>query len=134
MSALRSLARALSRVIDAFLTILCVLFVLLGLYAFADNAYLYGNATDASVLRYKPEAEMALCEERKISENQVAWICIPGSGVDYPVLQGEDNAEYLNKDPYGEFSYSGSIFLDHRNAPDFSDGLSVLYGHHMSNG
>ena len=65
---------------------------------------------------------------------QVAWICFEDSGVDFPVLQGEDNFVYLNRDPYGEFSLSGSIFLDCRNAPDFSDPYSVIYGHHMEHG
>jgi sortase B len=29
------------------------------------------------------------------------------------------------------FSLSGSIFLDYRNARDFSDSYSIIYGHHM---
>lgn len=32
---------------------------------------------------------------RKINEDLVAWIQIPGIGVDYPVVQGEDNEYYL---------------------------------------
>ena len=49
-------------------------------------------------------------------------------------MQGKTNAEYLNKDPYGEFSLSGSIFLDNRNDKTFSDPYSLLYGHHMEYG
>ena len=51
-----------------------------------------------------------------------------------PVMQGKDNYEYLNKDPYGEFSLSGSIFLDARNDLDFEDDYSLIYGHHMEKG
>ena len=49
-------------------------------------------------------------------------------------MQGETNSEYLNKDPYGEFSLSGSIFLDSRNEKMFSDPYSLIYGHHMEYG
>ena len=48
--------------------------------------------------------------------------------------RGKENYEYLNKDPYGEFSLSGSIFLDARNDPDFKDDYSLIYGHHMEKG
>ena len=47
------------------------------------------------------------------------------------MVQGEDNVKYVNTDVYGNFSLSGSIFLDYRNAADFSDAYCLLYGHHM---
>jgi sortase B len=46
-------------------------------------------------------------------------------------MQGRNNKEYINKDPFGNFSLSGSIFLDCRNSTEFSDPYSLLYGHHM---
>ena len=42
--------------------------------------------------------------------------------------------EYINKDVYGEFSLSGSIFLSCMNKKDFSDNYNLVYGHHMANG
>ena len=53
--------------------------------------------------------------------------------IDHPVLQGQDNMSYINTDVYGNFSLSGSIFLDSRNSRDFGDAYSLLYGHHMEN-
>ena len=70
----------------------------------------------------------------KINKDVKAWITIDDTHIDYPVVQGKTNQEYLNKDVYGEFSLSGAIFLDYRNSPDFSDRYSLLYGHHMQNG
>ena len=64
----------------------------------------------------------------------IGWLTIPDTGIDYPVMQGRNNEEYINKDPFGEFSLSGSIFLDSRNRADFSDAYSILYGHHMEHG
>ena len=37
------------------------------------------------------------------------------------------------KDVYGNFALAGSIFMDCRNAPDFSDRYNLLFGHHMVN-
>ena len=49
-------------------------------------------------------------------------------------VAGKDDMEYINKDVYGEFSLSGSIFLSCMNKKDFSDNYNLVYGHHMANG
>ena len=64
----------------------------------------------------------------------VGWLTVDGTSIDYPVMQGGNNLTFLNRNPYGEFSLSGSIFLDSRNSPDFSDEYSIIYGHHMAYG
>ena len=124
----------LDRAFDKLMLVCCVLLMLLGVYSIADEARVYSGSQDRSLLAYKPQLKEAVPEEKRVSKDQTGWICVPGTGIDFPVLQGSDNSEYLNRDPYGEFSYSGSIFLDYRNSPDLSDGLSVIYGHHMSGG
>ena len=53
--------------------------------------------------------------------------------IDFPVLQGRTNLDYINTDVYGDFALAGSIFLDSRNDGAFADPYSVLYGHHMEN-
>ena len=62
------------------------------------------------------------------------WLTVDGTNIDYPVMQGKDNNSYLNTDPFGNYSLTGSIFLDSRSSPDFSDEYSVVYGHHMDYG
>lgn len=64
----------------------------------------------------------------------VAWIQIPGTQVNYPVVQGKDNDYYLHHDLNGQKSTAGTIFLDYADQPDFSSLHNVLYGHHMKNG
>ena len=71
---------------------------------------------------------------RKINEDLVAWIQIPGIGVDYPVVQGEDNEYYLYHTFQKENNKAGSIFLDYRNHDDFTDRRVILYGHNMKDG
>ncbi|MEA5004498.1 MAG: class B sortase [Christensenella sp.] len=71
---------------------------------------------------------------KKISGDAVGWIYAEGTPIDYPVMQGEDNSFYLNHLYDGTKNRLGSIFLDYRNAQDFSDQNSILYGHHMKSG
>ena len=73
-------------------------------------------------------------ELQKINPDIVAWIRIEGLGIDYPVVQGEDNEHYLHYTFRGEANVAGSIFLDYRNKADFSDSKIILYGHNMKNG
>ena len=94
----------------------------------------YQQATDNSILKYKPGYETDDETNKKITGNMVAWLTINDTNVDYPVMQGEDNNEYLNKDPFGDYALSGSIFLDSRNNPEFKDYYSLIYGHHMEHG
>lgn len=112
------------------LFIVALLVVLYGLY---DAWYVYNKASDDSYLKYKPTAE-GVPSDSPITEDMVAWLAVEDTNIDYPVMQGENNSVYLNTNPYGEYSLSGSIFLDSRNAPDFTDDYSILYGHHMEYG
>ncbi|MDO4616159.1 MAG: class B sortase [Lachnospiraceae bacterium] len=113
-----------------FLLCLCLFFV--GTYGLYDSFLIVHQANDDSILKYKPGSEDDI-PEQKISGNMTAWLTLEGTEIDDPVMQGEDNFEYLNKNPYGEYSLAGSIYLDSRNSPDYSDEYSLLYGHHMEN-
>ena len=101
--------------IDYIVLIAALLLFLICLYAMIDAYMVYAGANDSNIMKYKPAA----------GDTEM---------IDYPVMQGETNSEYLNKDPYGEFSLSGSIFLDSRNEKMFSDPYSLIYGHHMEYG
>lgn len=67
------------------------------------------------------------------------WITIDGTTIDYPIVQGQTNDEYLRTNYRGQSDNSGSIFIDYRNNPltspqnDLSD-ITIIYGHHMSGG
>lgn len=61
-----------------------------------------------------------------------AWLQIPGTPVDYPVMLGADNQFYLNHLPDGRENALGSLFLDCRSGGD-SRNL-VIYGHNGANG
>ena len=62
------------------------------------------------------------------------WISIPGTCVDYPVLQSsaDDPEHYLRRTYKGEWRTAGSIFLQWDCSPE-SRNL-VAYGHNMNDG
>lgn len=64
-----------------------------------------------------------------------AWIRIPGTNVDYPILQREDdNTYYLTHTIDHEKAKSGAIYTEDYNSRDFEDPNTVIYGHNMKNG
>ena len=64
----------------------------------------------------------------------IAWIKIPDTNIDYPIVQGTDNDFYLNHDFYGKESVGGAIYLDFESQGDFVGRNNILYGHNMKNG
>lgn len=69
-----------------------------------------------------------------INEDYVGWIYLPGSMIDYPVVQGSDNEYYLNHLFNGGRNSCGTLFVDYRNLPEFQEANTLIYGHHMRNG
>ena len=68
-----------------------------------------------------------------INSECFGWISIAGTNINYPVMHTPSNPQkYLNKNFYGEYSYSGTPFLDARCSADSTN--LIIYGHHMNNG
>ena len=122
-------ARAVNHVIAWVIAVVLLLMAALAGYALWDaNQVLKG--TDYS--QYEPG--LGFADLRKLNPDVVAWITVDNTGIDHPVVQGEDNFEYLDKDAKGNDGASGSIFLDSECDPDFEETYEVLYGHHMQAG
>lgn len=66
--------------------------------------------------------------------DSVAWLYIPDTNINYPVMQSGDNEYYTRRAVNGSYLYAGSLFMDYRCSSDFSDFNSVIYGHNMGNG
>ena len=80
------------------------------------------------------EEEYDFEELIEMNEDIIGWVAIAGTSIDYPIVQANDNSYYLTHDCNCEESNCGSIFMDYRNAADFSDQHTILYGHNMRNG
>lgn len=73
-------------------------------------------------------------ELEKINQDIVGWIKFDELEIDYPILLGEDNEQYLRSDYQGKSATQGSIFMDSENRGDFHEYHIILYGHNMRNG
>ena len=64
------------------------------------------------------------------------WLEIPGTDITYPVLQNaEDDTLYLYHNIDKVYDVNGSLFTEHEyNSSDFSDPVTIIYGHHMKSG
>ena len=132
-------ARIGNRILSILALMLILLMLMYGGYSLWDTFTLYQGAfTDTDLMKFKPTGEdvenPTLKELQDMNPDVRGWITIDDTHIDYPVVQGKTDMEYINKDIYGEFSLSGAIFLDCRNRADFSDQYSLVYGHHMENG
>ena len=66
----------------------------------------------------------------------VAWVRVPGTTVDYPIVQGRPESPdfYLTHDANGERSAWGTPYIDAGCAQGAESPLAIVYGHHMSDG
>jgi sortase B len=71
---------------------------------------------------------------REINPDIIAWIRIPGTRINYPIVQTTDNSYYLthlfDKTP----SDVGAIFLDYENDPNITGWNNMIYGHNLIDG
>lgn len=84
--------------------------------------------------RWYPDLKVDFTGLQSQNPDICAWIYIPGTDVDYPVLKGTDNSFYLSHDAYGQYSPDGSIFVDAECGDGFDDFDTIIYGHNMSTG
>ncbi|MBR4295257.1 MAG: class B sortase [Clostridia bacterium] len=72
---------------------------------------------------------------RETSKDVYAWIEIPGSKIQYPIVQHPtNNSYYLRKAINGAYDITGCIYTQNYNSTDFSDPNTVIYGHYMDDG
>lgn len=71
---------------------------------------------------------------QKLNPDAYAWIYIPNTDIDLPILQAslsKDDNFYMHHDIEGEYDFKGSIYSQRANKKDFSDPVTLLYGHRM---
>ena len=132
-------ARVGNRILSIMAGILILLMLSYGVYSLWDTYKIYANSfADEELLQFRPtddgEDNPTLKDLKKLNPDVKAWIQVPKTNIDYPVVQGQDDMEYINKNVHGEFELSGAIFLSCLNKDDFSDPYNLVYGHNMKNG
>lgn len=100
-------------------------------YRQGDESYgqLAGLARPAAA-----DGDVDLAPLQAVCPDAAAWLYGPGTVIDYPVMRAADYDHYLRRLPDGTANANGSLFIDYHCAPDFTDRLTVVYGHHMKSG
>ncbi len=68
---------------------------------------------------------------QQINSDIYAWITVPNTVIDYPILQNVQDDYYLRRSIYKKYLLAGSIFSNDVNSKDFSDPVTLVYGHNM---
>lgn len=72
---------------------------------------------------------------KAVNDEVVGWLQIPGTTINYPVYQAEDNDRYLRHSATGEWTLGGQLFSDcDGTRPGMVDELTLIYGHHLLDG
>lgn len=101
-----------------------------------DELAAYATVKDTELDSKKSEPpEVDWAGLKAVNDDVVGWLQVPGTTINYPVYQAEDNDYYLHTSATGDWSIGGQLFLDYENAaPGMKDPLSQIYGHHLLDG
>lgn len=113
-----------------------------GLFIKAQIGYKQAESTYAELQRYAVSADegdgvpqVDFASLAAINPDIVGWIYAPGTPINYPVVQTDDNTTYLTRLFDLSGNGSGTIFMDMDDtAPGMVDQQTTLYGHHMNDG
>ncbi|MGN1167585.1 MAG: class B sortase [Lachnospiraceae bacterium] len=82
-----------------------------------------------------PQKQLDWEELHEECEDIYAWIYVPDTDVDYPILQHPtDDSYYLNYNMDGTKGFPGCIYTEKITSKDFSDVHTVIYGHNLKSG
>jgi len=70
----------------------------------------------------------------EINADVAAWLILPDTPINHPVVRGHDNVRYLHHLFDGTRSNVGTLFIDTYNAPEFADRNTIIYGHNLLDG
>ncbi len=82
-------------------------------------------------------AENPIDWDRLKGTDAYAWVNVPGTRIDYPVVSAPEDKEedyYLHHSLEGRYGFAGTVYSRRANGRDLSDPVTVLYGHNMRNG
>lgn len=109
--------------------------------AVSSGALIWNHKDKIAVLReqYRAESEEGEIDFtywREINPDVCAWLRVPGTKIDYPVVQSLTEADnyYLTHDVYQDENIYGAVFIEKSNLSDFTNPNTIIYGHHMTDG
>ena len=109
-----------------------IIFIFISFYALYDSYQIYNSSIiddDIKDLVSNNKVDDVLYT---YNDKIIGYIKIDNTDINYPVMKGKDNKEYLTLNYKDEYSSSGSIFVDYRNK--LSDSYIIIYGHSFKRG
>lgn len=101
----------------------------------SGNADTSGNLDNASGYLVPDKTVDITSLQQEVNSDIYAWITVPGTVIDYPVLQHPEEMDYyLEYNLDGTKGYPGCIYTQRMNGKEWEDVNTVLYGHNMKNG
>jgi len=84
----------------------------------------------------QPRYQVNFDELMALNSDTIGWIRFDPEPaiINYPIVQGKDNQEYLHKTFSANDNSLGTIFLNVENNPNFRYQNSIVYGHRMRDG
>ena len=80
-----------------------------------------------------PDNPVNFAKQQTVNDEIYAWIYVPNTNVNYPILQSRvDDLYYLRRGLDKEYDISGVVFTQSHNKRDFSDPVTLVYGHNMT--
>lgn len=105
------------------------------IYWFGETEHMDGEAPGVSETAYSvetepisPAASVAASQENR---DFIAWIRLPGTSVDYPVVQSDHIDYYLNHTFTGKKSSLGTLFSLTKTDYQTPGANIAIYGHHI---
>ncbi len=124
-----------------YIVLVIVLIAIIGVSVFFGYGYFKEKeavvnpteTTETSTTSYLPENPINFKKLKKQNTDIFSWIKIDNTNIDYPILYPNDksNDYYLRKNIKGEYDSQGVIWIENYNDPDWSDPVTVVYGHNI---
>ena len=94
------------------------------------------DSTDPTAPKAEPVDNLVNIRDMQQQNPEVySWIYIPDTMISLPVLQSTvDDNFYLHHDWLKNDVFAGAIYSQSKNKKDYSDRVTVLYGHNMADG
>ncbi len=113
----------------------CLLAFLLITSYFPKQDYSEYTSSSVSSEPELPDNPIDFSALQEKNEDIYAWIRIPNTKIDYPIVQHPKSDDYyLNHDAEKKYTKAGAIYSELKTRRDFTDPNTVIYGHNMLNG
>lgn len=105
---------------------------------YLDGRSEYEDIQELAIENGKPEGGFRVDFDalKETNADTIGWIRFYPEPeiINYPIVQGKDNEQYLHQTFSANENTLGAIFLNVGNHPDFNDCNSIIYGHRMKDG